>query len=164
MPDPYLGEIRIFPFHFAPRGWAQCNGQVLPINQYQALFSILGTTYGGNGLSTFALPNLMGRVPVHYGNDVALGQVGGEEAHTLTVPELPEHTHTVQGSSLLANQASPAGNVWADAENLYSKQANASMNVVSVQASGSGMPHANMQPYGVVNICIALTGVYPARS
>src|SRR5690349_15537305 len=113
MSEPYLGEIKIISWNFAPRGWAFCNGQLLPINQNQALFSILGTTYGGNGQTNFALPNLQGRTPVHVGDGITLGELGGETAHTVNISELPAHNHVPVGSSLAATSPSVSGNLWA---------------------------------------------------
>lgn len=162
--DPYIGEVRVFPFSLIPQGWAQCNGQLLSIQQNQPLFALLGTTYGGDGKSTFALPNLMGRVPVHVGNNVTLGQAGGEEVHVLTTLEMPEHTHTAMASNVGPDQVSPAGNVWASVPGLYSASENATMNPVSVQPSGSDQGHDNLQPYCVFNICIATAGIFPTRN
>lgn len=164
MPDPYIGEVRVFPFHFAPKGWAECNGQLLSIQQNQALFAVLGTRYGGDGMSTFALPNLMGRVPVQIGNNVNLGQAGGEEAHVLIVPEMPLHTHTAMASTNGADQVSPSANVWASVPGLYSANENATMNPAAVQSNGFDQGHDNLQPYCVFNICIATTGIFPTRN
>jgi len=164
MPDPYLGEIRVFSFNFAPQGWAQCNGQLIPISQNQALFSILGNTYGGDGRTTFALPNLTGRVPIHFGNNIILGQFGGEESHTLTTQEMPAHTHMVMASTDAADVISPLGNVWGSLPDNYSPQSTASMNAESVLATGGNMPQSNMQPYTVGNFCIALVGEFPPRN
>jgi microcystin-dependent protein len=164
MAQPFLAEIRIFPFGFAPRGWAQCNGQILPINQNQALFSLLGTTYGGNGISTFALPNLQGRVPVHVGGSIILGQSGGEAAHTLITSELPAHTHQAIGSSTAANLGDPTGNLWATGNAAYHPSPNTTMNPASLTAVGGNQPHENMSPYLTVNICIALQGIFPSRN
>ena len=165
MATPFLGEIKIFSFGFPPKGWALCDGQLLPINQNQALFSILGTTYGGNGTQTFALPNLQGRVPVHTGNGIILGESSGEQAHTLTLPELPVHTHTPVGSSNKANSGDPTGNLWASATaGSYLPTANTTMNAGSIQASGGGQAHDNMSPHLVLNFCIALQGIFPSRS
>src|SRR5215203_3817258 len=119
MAEPFLSEIRIMSFVFAPKGWALCNGQLLPINQNQALFSLLGTTFGGDGRVNFALPDLRGRTPIHVGSGHTLGEGGGEQAHTLSIAELPTHTHVAQGTSVAANNAVPAGNVLAGSNNLY---------------------------------------------
>ncbi|PUA38192.1 phage tail protein [Paenibacillus elgii] len=164
MSEPYLGQIKLFAFGFAPRGWAQCNGQILPINQNQALFSLLGTYYGGNGVTTFALPDLRGRVPIHVSRDFVLGQAGGEEAHTLTLNEIPAHTHQAWGSSDIASSKSPANNVWAKtAVSSYHTQADIKLNAGAVANAGQNQPHTNMQPYTVLNFCIALQGIYPSR-
>jgi microcystin-dependent protein len=164
MGTPFLGEIRIFSFNFAPKGWAMCNGQSMAINQNQALFSILGTTYGGDGINTFALPNLQGRMPVHVGNGILLGQSGGEANHTLTIPELPAHTHVAAGSSTPANLGVPTGNLWATGNAAYNPTANTTMNPAGILPAGGSQPHPNMSPYLVVNICIALQGIFPSRN
>ena len=164
MSSPFLGEVKICAFNFAPRGWAQCNGQSLPINQNQALFSLLGTTYGGNGQTTFNLPNLQGRVPVHVGNGIVQGQTAGEQTHTLTVPEMAAHAHPVK-----CNPATPNGpllnNTWAvQSGNAYNTSANATMNSAAVGNQGGSQPHNNMQPYLTLNLCIALQGIFPSRN
>ena len=164
MGTPYLGEMRVFSFNFAPKGWAMCNGQLLPINQNQALFSILGTTYGGNGQTTFALPNLQGRTPVHAGNGIVLGQSAGEMAHTINIQELPAHTHTAFGSSTLANQGAPTGNVWATGNAAYSPTPNTVMNPQCISTVGGTQPHDNQSPYLTLNVCIALQGIFPSRN
>lgn len=165
MASPYLSEIRIFTFGFAPKGWALCNGQILPINQNQALFALLGTTYGGNGTSTFALPNLQGKVPIHEGNGFSLGQVGGEQSHTLTTAEMPQHTHQAIASSNTANQGAATNNFWANGgQPAYATTANAQMVAAAVSSVGGNQPHDNMSPYLVLNFCIALTGIFPSRS
>ena len=165
MSDPFLGEIRMVSFNFPPKGWALCNGQLLAINQNQALFSLLGTTYGGNGIQTFALPNLQGRVPIHVGNGILLGQNGGTASHTLIVAEMPSHTHAVQASSADANQVSPAGNLWANGNvPAYSGTAGATMNPQSASAVGGSQPHDNMSPYRVLNFIIALQGIFPSQN
>jgi len=168
MSDPYLAEIRMVSFNFPPKGWALCNGQLLPINQNQALFALLGTTYGGNGITTFGLPNLQGRVPVHFGQGsglsaIVLGQTGGEQAHTLTLNELPPHRHTPVGSSNTADQATPGAHLWADnAFATYSTTADGVMNPSAIASAGGGQAHDNMPPYLVVNFVICLSGIFPS--
>jgi microcystin-dependent protein len=163
MSTPYLSEIRIMSFGFAPRGWTPCNGQLLPINQNQALFSLLGTTYGGNGTTNFALPNLQARVPVHMGTGFSLGQLGGEQSHTLMLSELPGHGHTAFGSANAANAPIAAGN-YLGGVTLYAPLTNGTTLAPStVTAYGSSQSHSNMQPYLVLNFCIALQGIYPTR-
>ena len=166
MAEPFLSEIRIMSFNFAPKGWAQCNGQLLPINQNQALFSLLGTTYGGNGQTTFALPNNQGRTPLHMGGGHTLGEQGGEQAHTLTVQEMPTHTHPVTATSNaadlnVATNASRLGSV----NNGYTPAANlVAMSPQEVTNSGGSQPHLNMQPFLALNFCIALQGIFPSQS
>lgn len=166
MSEPFLAEVRLFGFNFAPRGWATCDGQILPINQNQALFSLLGTTYGGDGRTTFALPDLRGRVPVHVGDGINLGAKGGEEGHVLTVEEMPSHTHELMASSANAASATPAGNVYARAgSNTYHGADPAvSLRVRTAADTGNGQAHENMQPYVVLNYCIALQGTFPSRN
>ncbi len=165
MSTPFLGEIKIVSWNFAPKGWALCNGQLLPINQNQALFSLLGTMYGGNGQTNFALPNLQGRAPLHVGSGFTQGQIGGETAHTLIVSELPAHTHVPVGNSNNANAASPAGNLWASLSGGgYLSTPNTTMNPVSILPTGGSQPHDNMSPYLTLNFCIALQGIFPSRN
>jgi microcystin-dependent protein len=164
MGTPYLGEIRIFSFNFTPKGWAMCNGQLLAINQNQALFSLLGTTYGGNGINNFSLPNLQGRTPVYVGNGLLLGQTGGEQSHTLTINEIPLHTHPVTASSAAADNSVTQGNVWAKTESAYATAATGTMDPTAVPMAGGGQPHNNMQPYLVLSFCIALQGIFPSRN
>lgn len=178
MGTPYLSEIKICSFGFAPQGWAQCNGQQLPINQNQALFSLLGTTYGGNGQTTFALPDLRGRTSMHIGGGHIQGEKAGEEAHTLTVSELPQHIHFLQGLAAQATlaggaipgpgkslaQGAAATNPISDV-NLYGTGApNIPMSAASISNTGGSQPHENRQPYLVLNHCIALIGVFPSRN
>jgi microcystin-dependent protein len=165
MSDPFIGEVKLFSLNFAPKGWALCNGQLLPINQNQALFSLLGTTYGGNGQTTFALPDLRGRVPFHFGNGYNLGQAGGEEAHALGINEMPLHTHTPRGDASPANAGSPAGNTWgAQDASPYGSTANTAMNATATGPCGSNGPHPNLSPYLTLNFCIALVGIFPSRN
>ncbi len=164
--EPFISEIRIFSFSFAPRSWAQCNGQLLPINQNQALFSLLGTTYGGNGQTTFALPDLRGKVPLHFGGSFSLGQQGGEQAHTLTINELPAHAHPVNGSANTADQSYPPNNLWANAGSAagFHQSSNAAMNGALINAVGGSQAHENRSPYLTLNFCIALIGIFPSRN
>jgi microcystin-dependent protein len=165
MADPFMSEIRIMSFSFAPQGWAMCNGQLLPINQNQALFSLLGTTYGGNGQTNFGLPDLRGRTPTHVGQGLTLGQVGGEENHTLAISELPTHTHQAQGSSSAATVAIPTGALLAKSApgNPYiAPTALGAMNAGTVANVGGSQAHLNMQPFLTLNFCIALQGIFPS--
>ncbi|UFJ39581.1 tail fiber protein [Brevibacillus humidisoli] len=166
MSEPFLGEIRAFAFSFPPRGWAFCDGQEMSIMQNQALFSLLGTTYGGNGQTTFRLPDLRGRVPVHPGDGITLGESSGEEGHTLTIQEMPQHTHVVSGSSQPPSSPLPDGHVWASAQgvNNYSQEANVLMSQTALKNTGGSQPHENRQPYSVLNYCIAIMGIYPTRN
>ena len=172
MAEPFLSEIRIFSFNFPPKGWAFCNGQLLPINQNQALFSLLGTVYGGNGQTNFGLPNLQGKAPNSFGAGFNLGQTGGEMAHTITMSEMPQHLHTttsnlaVTGQATNATQGSPASNFWANnGKAIYStSQPDATMSPAAVTNIGGSQPHQNMQPYLVLNFCIALQGIFPSQT
>lgn len=170
MTTPYLAQIQIFSFQFAPRGWAQCNGQLLPIAQNQALFSLLGTTFGGNGTTTFALPDLRGRVPMHWGSgpglgNVSLGQVAGTENVTLLSTNLPSHNHLAVASSLAPTVGAAANNTWATGGAAsYAASGNAAMNPAAIGSAGGNQPHNNMQPTLTLNICIALQGIFPSRN
>jgi len=165
MSEPFLSEIKIISWNFAPKGWAFCNGQILPINQNQALFSLLGTTYGGDGRVNFALPNLQGRVPIHTGNGHVLGEVAGEENHTLIMSEMAAHAHNVSASGAAPNQGQPTGNMWASGSGAYSSSAaDSSMNPASISNTGGSQPHTNMQPYLVLNFIIALQGIFPSQN
>lgn len=156
--EPFLGEILIVAFNFAPRGWASCNGQLLAINQNQALFSVLGTTYGGNGTTTFALPDFRGRSPIHWGDSTTLGEKSGEENHTLILSEIPQHGHVL---SLPMSQIRGAGT---QVVGLQKVGVTGSSDTITVAPSGSSQPHNNMPPYLVLNFIIALQGIYPSRS
>jgi len=170
MSQPYIGEMRMFGFNFPPRGWALCNGQLMAIQQYQALFSILGTTYGGDGIRTFQLPNLQGCVPMHRSNTYTQGTYIGEENHTLTLAELPGHNHTVTAMSTPATVALETNNLLAAAsggQNLYVAPATTggiALAPLTVSIVGGSQPHPNQQPYVVLNACIALQGVFPSRN
>jgi microcystin-dependent protein len=171
MSEPFLSEIKIMSFGFPPKGWALCNGQSMPINQNQALFSLLGTTYGGDGRSTFNLPNLQGRAANHMGAGFTLGQVGGEQNHTLSIPELASHIHSAKGYDAPANDTSPASNSWAQGvetnqptPNVYNSTANTTMISSALANTGGSQAHANMQPYLVLSFCIALQGIFPSQN
>jgi microcystin-dependent protein len=176
MANPFVAEIRIFPFNFAPVGWAMCNGQLLPISQNTALFSLLGTTYGGNGTSNFALPNLQGSAPMAPGqgpglSSYELGQSGGSATVTLLGSEMPAHSHPAGCDSGAASQLSPANGMWASSSGgrtpppLYSNATpNVAMSASALGLTGGNQPHNNLQPYLGLNFCIALTGVFPPRS
>lgn len=167
MAEPFLSEIRMFSFGFAPKGWALCNGQLMPINQNQALFALLGTTYGGDGRITFALPDLQGRAPMHYGNGHNLGDRAGEESHTLTTPEIPSHSHPAQASSLAPDAADPTNAIWASntGKKPYSASPSVPMSQGATPASGGGnQAHNNMPPFLTINFCIALQGIFPSRN
>ncbi|RIK44081.1 MAG: phage tail protein [Chloroflexi bacterium] len=166
MDEPFWGEVRMFAFHFAPRNWAHCNGQLLPISQNTTLFTLLGTTYGGDGRVTFALPDLRGRVPINAGNVYTIGERAGEATHTLIASELPAHTHTVNGTSAAADQTSPEGNLPAQAAaEIYngSLAALTSLDASSVASAGGSQAHSNMQPFLTVSFCIAMSGQFPPR-
>ena len=165
MGTPYLSEIKIMSFPFAPKGWAQCNGQLLPINQNQALFSLLGTMYGGDGRVNFGLPNLQGRVPVHIGSGFTQGTLGGEQAHVVTVGEAPMHVHTAMATSTDGDSPIPAGNFLGAADNMYAPLSNpVNLTPATVTNAGGSQPHDNMQPYLVLNFCIALQGIFPSQN
>jgi microcystin-dependent protein len=169
MAEPFLAEIRVTSFAFAPKGWALCNGQLLPINQNQALFALLGTTYGGDGRTTFALPNLQGRVPMHRSADRPLGVAAGAEAHALTASEMAVHKHAVAASGDAAGALSPAGGLLAAVpagDPAYYGPAThlVSLNPQAVAATGGGQPHENRQPFLTLNFIIALQGIFPSRN
>ena len=164
MSEPFIAEIKIISWNFPPKGWTFCNGQLLPINQNQALFSILGTTYGGDGRTTFGLPNLQGRSPVHVGDGIVLGEKGGETAHTLNISELPAHNHVPVGNSQVANLGQPTGNVWPQNPGMYDPNLNNAMNPACILPVGGNQPHENMSPYLVLLFIIALQGIFPSQN
>ena len=172
MSSPFLSEIRAASFNFPPKGWALCNGQILPINQNQALFSLLGTTYGGNGQTTFALPDLRSRVAIHFGNGFNLGDHAGEETHTLQTGEMPAHIHPITCNSAAGVSQNPTGNVWAaGSSNLTAEYRPAPPNNVmnngptpAITTAGGSQPHENRQPYLVLSYIIALVGIFPSRN
>ena len=169
MGTPFLGEIKIVPFNFPPKTWAFCNGQQLPINQNQALFSLFGTMYGGNGQTTFALPDLRGRTPIHFGAGFNYqGEAGGQEFHTVTMSEMPAHTHFVTASSLapaaLPGGGDPTNSYWTDSgNNNYSNAPDSTMHPSTITNVGGSQAHENRQPFLVVNFCVALIGAFPSR-
>lgn len=162
MADPFLGEVRLMSFNFAPKGWALANGQLLPINQNQGLFALFGTTYGGDGRVNFALPDLRGRVPMHFGSGFVQGQRGGEEAHTINQQETPTHNHLVNVSNANAS-VGPVGNYFAAANNAYQPTpANTNLAPNTISNTGGSQPHNNMQPYLTISFAVALQGIFPS--
>lgn len=167
MAEPFLSEIRIMSFGFPPKGWALCDGQLLPINQNQALFSLLGTTYGGDGRVNFALPNLQGRTPIHMGSGHTLGERGGEQGHTLSISEIPQHTHVLSGTSNDGTAAIAPNNLLAKSASQLYQQVDANlvaMNAADIAPVGGSQAHLNMQPFLVLNFSIALQGIFPSQT
>ena len=170
MGTPYLGEIKILSFNFPPKGWAECNGQLLPINQNQALFSILGTTYGGDGRVNFGLPNLQGRIPIYIGQGIVEGQAAGEVAHTLSIAEMPGHNHLVNVTNATSNDNLVSGNLFGKSVNItpYGTSPNTPLSQLpaapTVTNAGGSQAHNNMMPYLTLNMVIALQGVFPSRN
>jgi len=163
--QPFIGEIRMFGGNFAPLGWAFCNGQLLAIADNTALFTLIGTTYGGDGQTTFALPDLQSRVPVHAGNGFTLGQNGGVEAVTLTLPQLPIHTHAPNASSSGALSRDPAGNLWAawDSHQFSDQATDGPMNAGAISTVGGSQPHTNLGPFLTITFIISLFGIFPSQ-
>ena len=167
MAQPYVGEIRMFAGNFAPAGWMFCEGQLLPISENETLFNLIGTTYGGDGQSTFALPDLRGRIPIHFGNGFTLAETGGAETITLTVAQIPAHTHALLGTSSLANQTNPLNNVYAQSLTVSfynSANPNAAMAAGATSSAGGSQPHSNFQPYLCLDFIISLFGIFPSQT
>ena len=165
MSQPFLAEIKIISWNFPPKGWAFCSGQLLPINQNQALFSLLGTMYGGNGQTTFALPDLRGRAPMHLGGGFTQGESGGEEVHTVTSAEMPAHNHAVNATTSPGTVNVPTGNFLANSNvSPYRTDSNTALNQALVSNTGGSQPHENRQPFLVLNFIIALQGIFPSRN
>jgi microcystin-dependent protein len=167
MAQPYVGEIRMFAGNFAPAGWAFCEGQLLPISENETLFQLIGTTYGGDGQSTFALPDMRGRIPIHFGNSFVLAQQGGVEEVTLTLNQIPAHTHPMLATSTPGSTNTPVNSLYAEtsAINLYIEDVtNANMGAGAISSVGGTQPHTNFQPYLCVNFIISLFGIFPSQT
>ncbi|WP_336636400.1 phage tail protein [Lysinibacillus fusiformis] len=166
MAEPFLGEVRLFSFDKIPQNWLPCDGRLLQIRQHTALYSLIGTCYGGDGKTTFALPDLQGRVPLHKNDQITYGSIGGEATHTLTINEMPTHTHEVYADEGVTNKPSPMNNVWGkfDGNPMFSSNVNTQMSSTAMTVTGQNKAHNNMQPYLVVSFCIAINGIFPPRS
>lgn len=165
MAQPYVGEIRMFAGNFAPAGWMLCEGQLLPISENETLFNLIGTTYGGDGQSTFALPDLRGRIPIHQGSGFILAETGGAEDITLTVPQIPAHSHPLFASTGPGNANAPTGNLTAESAAVkiyYADQPTVALNPAAITAAGGSQPHSNFQPYLCINFIISLFGIFPS--
>jgi microcystin-dependent protein len=164
MAEPFLSEIRLFSFGFPPKGWALCDGQLLPINQNQALFSLMGTTYGGDGRVNFGLPNLQGRAPMHVGSGHTLGEIGGEQGHTLSISEIPTHTHLLQGVEMPPDTGSPDQSMLPQTPRYASDLSSVALAAASIGNIGGSQAHLNMQPFLTLNFSIALQGIFPSQT
>ena len=167
MAQPYVGEIRMFAGNFAPAGWMFCSGQLLPISENETLFNLIGTTYGGDGESTFALPDLQSRVPIHWGNGFVLAENGGVEEVTLTVQQIPSHTHPLQGAGVTGDQISPSGKLSANSFNVtpyINDVQSGNFNAGAITPTGGSQPHTNLQPYLAINFIISLFGIFPSQT
>ena len=164
MSDNFVGELKLVSFNFAPKGWAMANGQTLPINQNQALFSLFGTTYGGNGTTNFLIPNLQGRVATHFGGGLTQGQAGGESTHTLSVQEMPAHTHQVNAVNVAQTFADPTNRLFGNQAPFYGTSGPIAILSADISNSGGSQPHENKQPFLVMNWIVALTGIFPSRN
>jgi microcystin-dependent protein len=165
MSEPFLGEIKVVSFNFPPKGWAFCNGQTLSINQNTALFSLLGTMYGGDGITTFQLPNLQARMPVHQSSSYVIGSLGGQSSHTLVLQEMASHNHGAVGVSTTAASEEASGNLWAASQqNPFAANSNTTLAHATLGQTGGSQPHNNMAPYLVLNFIIALQGIFPSRN
>ena len=165
MSEPFLAEVKMVGFNFAPRGWALCDGQILPINQNQSLYSLLGTTYGGDGRTSFALPDLRGRTPIHVSSGHLQGQKSGSETHSLSSAEMPIHTHSMRATSAAVTTNLPDGNLpGVNPSSPYRSDSNGDMGNEQIANAGTGQAHENMQPFLAVNFCIALQGLFPSRN
>jgi microcystin-dependent protein len=167
MSQPYVGEVRMFAGNFAPAGWAFCDGQLLPISENDVLFNLIGTSYGGDGQSTFALPDLRGRLPIHQGSGFVPAQAGGAEQITLTVNQMPAHSHPLLASTGPGNANTPGGNVTAESAAVkiyYADQPTVALNPAAINATGGSQPHSNLQPYLCINFIISLFGIFPSQT